>query len=297
MYLPPLDSLRCLEAAAQLGSFRAAARSVALTPAALGQRIRLLEDQLGVPLFVRTTRSLRLTPAGMALLPHARSTLAAAELCVRAARGDSAPPPFDLVLGTRHELGISYLLPIREEISASQAGMDLHFYFGSGEDLLQRIRSREVDCAVTSSRLDDPTLEGIELHREPYTFVGSAKLLRKVPLNKPEEAVGHCLLDIAADRPLFRYWRDGQGAPPLRFLKMKRLGTIEAIRTLALQGEGVAVLPSYLVEPDLRAHRLLPVLPKWKAIADQFRLVSRADDPRRETFQAIAATLRSNPLR
>ena len=46
--LPSIDSLRCFQAAARLLNFRAAARSVALTPAALGQRIQKLEEQLGV---------------------------------------------------------------------------------------------------------------------------------------------------------------------------------------------------------------------------------------------------------
>ena len=54
--LPSLDNLRCFVAAAQSSSFRAAARVVALTPAALGQRIKQLEEQIGVPLFERTTR-------------------------------------------------------------------------------------------------------------------------------------------------------------------------------------------------------------------------------------------------
>lgn len=71
--LPSLDSLRCFAAAARLLNFRAAARTVALTPAALGQRIQKLEEELGAQLFRRTTRSVALTEAGLALLPAASS--------------------------------------------------------------------------------------------------------------------------------------------------------------------------------------------------------------------------------
>src|SRR4051794_27550424 len=108
MQLPSLDSLRCLDAAAALGSFRAAAKAVALTPAAVGLRIKQLEDQLGVTLFARSTRSIRLTQEGTAVLAQARVAIQAAEGVVRAARGDAAPVPFDYVIGTRHELGLSF---------------------------------------------------------------------------------------------------------------------------------------------------------------------------------------------
>jgi DNA-binding transcriptional LysR family regulator len=53
--LPSLDSLQCFERAARLLNFRKAARAVGLTPAAFGQRIQKLEDQLGAKLFARTT--------------------------------------------------------------------------------------------------------------------------------------------------------------------------------------------------------------------------------------------------
>src|SRR5688500_3165651 len=111
MNLPSLDSLACFEAAARLLHFRGAARAVALTPAALGQRIRQLEEQLGVRLFHRTTRTVQLTEAGLALLPAARKALEAASECARAARGEVGPPPLELVLGTRLELGVSWISP------------------------------------------------------------------------------------------------------------------------------------------------------------------------------------------
>ena len=105
--LPPLESLRCFVEASRLLNFRAAARGVALTPAALGQRIKQLEDIVGRPLFTRTSRKVVLTEAGLALQPVAREALEAADRCLRAARGELAPPPQEITIGTRHELGMS----------------------------------------------------------------------------------------------------------------------------------------------------------------------------------------------
>src|SRR3954468_20713284 len=101
--LPDLVSLQCFVEAAHATSFREAARAVALTPAAVGQRIQKLEDELGVVLFRRTHRSVQLTLEGLRLLPAAEAALRAARACTSAAHEGGAPP-LDLTIGTRQEL-------------------------------------------------------------------------------------------------------------------------------------------------------------------------------------------------
>ena len=297
--LPAIDSLRCFAAAAKLLHFRAAARSVALTPAAFGQRIKQLEEQLGVTLFARTTRSVQLTEAGLALLPVAERTLLAASECVRvAAAPDRARSPVDVVLGTRHELGLSWILPELDPLARAHPWLRLHLYFGSGSDLLLRVRSMEIDCAVTSTPLSDAKLDAIPLHREDYVLVGAKKLLAGRPLARAEQAEEHTLLDLDASLPLFRYFRDApRGGNRLRFASILRLGTIEAIRARAVAGAGVAVLPEYLVREDLAKKRLVRLFPRVALLPDWFRLVFRADDARRPIYERIAEHMVACPLR
>lgn len=297
--LPAVDSLRCFVAAAQTLNFRAAARLVALTPAALGQRIRAMEDQLGAALFARTTRSVTLTRAGMDLLPRARAALSAVEDCVRAARGDLAAAPVELVLGTRHELGLSWIVPQLDELARAHPEVTLHLYFGGGgDDLSLRLRTHEIDCAVTSARLNDPRLASVQLHPEHYVFVGSRAMLAEAPLTRAEHASRHTLLDASADLPLFRYWRDAPGGGDrLRFARVRRVGTIAAIEAMVLAGAGVAVLPRYLVGRALRRRALREILPGVRPLSDHFRLVFRIGDPRQALFEAIAVTMRRTPLR
>jgi len=296
--LPDLDSLHCFTAAARLLSFRAAARAVNLTPAALGQRIKSLEEQLDVRLFHRTTRSVALTEEGMRLLPFAQQTLAAGTAFIRAGQGQVGPAPMELVIGTRHELGMSWVVPMLDVLQKRHPQLTTHLYFGSGDDLLLRVRTLEIDAAITSSRLTDPKLDAIRLHREDYVFVGAPRLLQKKPLRRPEQARDHVLLDVADTMALFRYWRDAPGGiDSMAFAAVRRLGTIAAIRALALRGAGVAVLPLYFVRDDLKKKRLRRLLPKIEALHDSFRLVFRSDDPRRSTLEAVAATLAEQPLR
>lgn len=295
-FLPP-DSLRCFVEAARLLNFRATGRAVGLTPAAVGQRIRQLEELLGVKLFHRTTRAIVLTEAGLAMLPYAERALEAGAACIKAARGDLGPPAMELTLGTRHELGLSWVVPALPKLRAAHPGLTLHLYFGSGPDLLLRVRSLDIDCAVTSSRLSDPKLEAVRLHEETYAFVGQHKLLADKPMRRSEDAARHVLIDTNEALPLFRYWRDAPGAfDSLAFGSVLRIGTISAIRQLVLQGEGLAVLPHYFVRDDLDAKRLARVFPRVKPLTDSFRLVYRADDPRASVYAGLAGTLRSWPL-
>src|SRR5687767_6634707 len=112
MDVPDLESLACVDALARTLRFRAAAQSMALSPAAFGKRVQQVEEHLETPIFVRTTRKVQLTPAGAALMPRIRRLLKEAQSLKGAARGTA--PPVDVVVGTRHELGMSWLLPARE---------------------------------------------------------------------------------------------------------------------------------------------------------------------------------------
>lgn len=296
--LPSTDSLRCFAVAARLLNFRAAARTVGLTPAALGQRIRQLEEQLDVKLFQRTTRTVTLTQAGLSLLPRAEQCLALAQDCVRAARGEDGPPTMDITIGTRHELGLSWIVPQLERLTRENPSLDFHLYFGSGVDLLLRVRTMEIDCAVTSSHVTDPKLDAVRLHLEDYVFVGAERLLRKNPLTLDEHAHRHTLLDINAELSLFRYFRDAPGGGDrLRFGRITRLGSIEPIRQRVADQAGVAVLPRYLVRGELSRNEFRPIFPKVELLSDYFRLVFRADDPRRPIFERIAGTMMKTPLR
>ncbi len=297
MSLSSLDNLRCFLEAARAKNFRRAAHAVALTPTAFGQRIKQLEEQLGTRLFARTTRSVALTEHGLALVPVAERCLAAADECAAIARGPTEHPPTDLTLGTRQELGMSWVLPQRGALMRARPWLNLHLYFSSGPDLLLRVRTLDIDCAITSTPFSDPKLDSLQLHREDYVFVGASKLLARLPLRRPEHARSHTLIDASPEMPLFRYWRDAPGGGDrLRFRRGSWLGSTAAIRHQVLEGAGVAVLPLHFVRRDLASRRLRTIFPRVTPSHDYFRLVFRAADPRRAIFEALALDLAKHPL-
>ena len=284
--LPDLESLRCFVAAAELLRFRAAARQVALSPAAFSERLRRLEDQLGERLFERTTRNVSLTPAGQRLLPHARSVLRAAMACAEHARGDGAPVPFSLTIGSRYELALSWLCPLLTPLSRALPERTVHLYLGDTQDLLARVRSGDIDAAVLSARLAEPGLSAQPLHEERYVFVAA-------PVHDAD-----VLVDVSPDLPLFHYLLEALGpARQWAFGRHEYMGGIGAIRSRVLQGVGVAVLPEYFVQADLDQGRLQRLLPDQELRTDTFRLIWKSANPRKERLVELAAALRAHPLR
>ena len=168
--------------------------------------------------------------------------------------------------------------------------LSMHLYFGSGPDLLLRVRTMEIDCAITSSRFTDPKLDAFRLHREDYAFVGAAALLKACPLKRDADAEGHALLDVSADLPLFRYFRDAPGGGDrLAFPRIVRLGSIEAIRDARAPRRGrrgLAALPG--ATGPRRAGRSAASSRSSSCSHDWFRLVFRADDARRSVYERLA---------
>jgi LysR family transcriptional regulator, glycine cleavage system transcriptional activator len=296
--LPDIESLRCFIEAANHLNFRAAARVVGITPAALGQRIRKLEAEFEQSLFERNTRKVIITEAGLALLPVALKTVEAANECIRAASGNLEPVPIDMTIGTRHELGLSWIVPMLPTLEETFPGVTFHLYFGSGQDLERQVHSGAIDCAVSSRRITDPKFNAFRLHPEDYVFVGSKELLDRQPIELHVDTASHVILDTGADLSLFRYWRDAPGgSDSLNFLRLRELGTIAAIKSLVLNGQGIAVLPLYLVQKELDDGALRVILPEIKPLNDYFKLIYRNDDRRQALYQTLASLMATIPLR
>ncbi|MFO0600985.1 MAG: LysR family transcriptional regulator [Myxococcaceae bacterium] len=289
-----LDSVRCFEAAATTLNFRAASRRVFLSPAAFSDRLRRLEAELDVRLFERTTRKVVLSEAGQRLLPMARELLEGEARLKAVGKAPSRAAPFELFIGTRYELGVSWLCPALEDLAAQRPERTLHLYNGDTPDLLQRLERGDVDAIVASMRLTSPNLTYAALHPEEYVFVSKRPTLRR-----REDASSHVLVDVSRDLPLFRYFLDAlPNAEPWPFQRVEYLGGIGNIRRRLLDGGGrVAVLPHYFVERDLAAKKLVRLLPSVRLRGDSFRLVWRKDHPRGPEMLKLAEALRAHPLR
>ncbi len=293
-----VESVRCFAAAATHLNFRAAARSIPISPAAFGQRIARLEASLGVQLFHRTTRKVELTSAGERAAIAAERLFASVASFRHAILDPNEPTPFTLTIGTRFELGISWLTPSLTLLAAHRPERTLHLSFGDTVEVQDRVSRGIIDAAVTSSRTIPTEIEYEVLHEEEYVFVGQTAEFQDDPSINPRRARNFVLLEISPDLPLLEYFlRSQRTGQPWRFRRMEYLGTTSAIRLRTLEGAGIAVLPRYFVAEDLQRGDLLELNHSGRMYTDAFRLIWRANHPHRADLTELASELRKIPLR
>ncbi len=139
----PLNGLRVLDAAARHLSFTRAADELAVTPAAVGQQIRALEDTLGVVLFRRTTRGLELTPEGEAGLAALRNGFLQFEEAVRAMQAGQSSK--SLTIAAPRDLSEKWLLPRLADIARSDG--ELRFVLINADEAID-FTEANLDLAI-----------------------------------------------------------------------------------------------------------------------------------------------------
>ncbi|KHK03105.1 LysR family transcriptional regulator [Desulfovibrio sp. TomC] len=235
------------------GSFSAAARDRAVTPSAIVRQINTLEQELGVPLLIRSTRSLTMTDAGQSLFERAKrllDDLADAHAEVSAFHG--------LVAGTLRvacfpTFGKRYVLPVLAKLQAEYPSLKVELDLNEklGDPVLERL-----DVVIRMGELPDSTLIAAKLAPLNRVLAASpAYLGRKGVPSDVAELAGHRLLDKLHRADLLG-WSDVLGRPaaevsndPVAF----RSDDFEALRGAAIAGMGVTFLPTWVVGPDIKA--------------------------------------------
>lgn len=294
--LPDLTTLQCFLALSRHLNFRAAARAVSLSPAAFGERIKRLEEEVGAPLFERTTRQVKLTALGATLRPHAQDLIERGWRWADVANDSHQASPYELRIGTRFELGMSWLVPSLTTLETKRPERSINIKWGTDDELLRLLTTGELDAMISSVRLNDPSLRVAPLHREDYVFVSSSQL--KIPAElSAADAPSLTLIDTEAHCPLFRYFLDALSSGELwRFKRVEEMGTIGAVRARVKEGVGVAVLPRYFVQRDLEDGSLTQLCADITLHHDFFRLVWHAEQVQAHLLHELVEDLSAIPL-
>jgi LysR family glycine cleavage system transcriptional activator len=277
---PPLNALRAFEAAARHLSFKRAAEELFVTPAAISQQVKTLEDYLGVELFRRLTRAIELTSAAKAMLPKLRegfdcfaAGLAQARRAEERGRiAVSAPPNFVA----------RWLMPRLRSFTASYPQYDLRII-----GTLRAIDSPEHEAPLEPGRADVEAKVGVRygigdypgsavdlLFRPSYVPVCSPKLLGRGPaLRKPSDLKFHTLIHDDSspgdeERPGWEEWLAIAGAKGVDASRGPRFSNASLVHEAAIDGLGVALALRPLVDSDILEGRL--VVPIERAVPTMF---------------------------
>ncbi|WP_211177070.1 LysR family transcriptional regulator [Pseudonocardia acidicola] len=237
--------LRQFVAVARTEHVTRAADDIGVPQPTLSRGIARLEAELGIALFVRSGRTLHLTPAGRAFLRHAERALAELEAGARELVGDIDAEHGRVALGFLHTLGSEAVPRLLREFRAEHPGIRIDLAQGGHAVLLDRLRGGEVDLCLTSPLPDEPGLAVATMHEQ--------ELRLAVPAEHPlaERRSGLRLADAAGAqfvgflpgfglRSIVEAWCREAGFEP-RFAFEGE--DVETLRGLVGAGLGVALLP------------------------------------------------------
>jgi len=249
--LPSLAAIRVFEAAARLMSFTKAAAELGMTQAAVSYQIKLLEERLGAPLFLRQPRALALTEAGQWLAPR---TSEAFELLRDAFGRFAEREQGTLIINTMHTFAAQWLAPRLGvyQLTHPKTAVQL--------ETTQRVvdfSREEVDVAIRSGKGRWPGLLSYKLLDVRYTLMVSPALARKVGgFKTPEDMFKVDLLDPGD--VWWEGWFKSCGQPIERLDKgAAPLGLQVITASAAIAGRGAALLVPEFFEQEVRDGRLM----------------------------------------
>ncbi|MCC6558656.1 MAG: LysR family transcriptional regulator [Polyangiaceae bacterium] len=165
---------------AEEGSLSAAARALGMTQPTLGRQVTALEEELGVALFERVGRSLRLTAGGADLLDHVRGMGEAANRVSLSASGQSQTIEGAITITASEVISAFLLPPVLARLRREHPGVEIKIV---ASNAVRDLRRREADIAVRSGKPTDPNLIALRLRDTParlYAARGYLKQLGKV---------------------------------------------------------------------------------------------------------------------
>jgi LysR family glycine cleavage system transcriptional activator len=246
-----MSAVRVFEAAARHQSFTRAAEELGMTQAAVSYQIKMLEDRIGAPLFVRMPRQVTLTAKGRQLAP---AVTEAFETLRAAFSGIEEAVQSVLTITTLTTFAANWLIPrlgrfqqlhpdIAVQISVSAQIVD----FGQSE----------FDIAIRSGNGDWPGLEAHLLFPNLFTPVCSPDLIRGVNLREPLD-----ILNFPIISPSDPWWRDWFAAAGIENIDLSHfpdnsLGIQQFEGMAAIAGQGFALINPYFFPGDLAAGRLV----------------------------------------
>lgn len=259
-----LNALAIFAKVVEERSFSAAARALKMPVSTVSRRVAELEEQLGVRLLERSTRSLRVTDVGTEVLEHARHS---AELCeaVDSLISNSLSDVSGVVrLCTPPSISDSLIVPLVSAFRASYPAVRINVRV---TERLAHSVAEDIDLAFRVGRFIHPDLVTRTLLTYRHQVVASPTYLAAhQPPHAPRDLLDHRLLAFSFWRPDYSWTfvnADGGRKEEIQFEPCIAMNDYAALATALLAGSGIGELPP-IVQPELMRKGLLTeVMPEW----------------------------------
>lgn len=269
--LPSLNALRAFEAAARHESFARAAEELHVTPAAISQQIKLLEDYLGLTLFLRG-KNLRLNESARLSLPQLTAAFDQLEHAVQRLRVQPQDGP--LVVSAPPTFSARWLITRVDDFYARHPDIELRMLATRRK---VNFEVEDVDVAVRFGPGDYPGLHSERLMQEAIIPVVAPKLAER--LQRVEDLLECTLLhdesqDWDPTFPDWDTWLSSLGLQPKTPLRIRHIDDNNLILQAVGNGMGVALTWYSLVADDLREGRLVRLFDQTLPTTHSYHLVT-----------------------
>lgn len=257
---PPMDRLlwmHCFTRAVETGSFSAVARELRIGQPNVSRHVAALEKHLGVRLLHRSTRTLSLTPEGERYYLETRRALEAIAEAEANARGEDAPQGL-LRVACPTALARFKLLPLVKPFLERYPALELDLQIADHTiDLVEG----GVDIAIRVGELKDSSLKARRIGTARRICVAAPAYLaaRGEPQSPAELATHDCIrYSLLATGNVWPF-----ESQPVAVGGRLRVSTPDAVRTMAIEGLGIAMAPGWLFEDALDSGELRQILVEW----------------------------------
>jgi len=269
-----LQHLLSFTQAAAQGSFSAAARVLGLTPAAISKNVARLEGELGVRLFQRSTRQLRLTESGEALLQQVDGPLASLQTALSGVRRGDESPAGTLKVSMGPGFGRNFIVPLLPDFLARYPAVVPDWHFDNRQ---VNIVGEGFDAAIGGGFALPPGVVARELAPVHIVAVASPAYLqdRDLPRSPQDLAGFDGIVRRSSPTGRVRPWtlRSRRAAEQVVPCKPRLVfSDPEAMALAARLGLGVALLPMPFAFGHIRSGELVRLLPGWYSDAGPLSL-------------------------
>lgn len=257
---------------AQAGSFTQAARFLKMPVSTVSRRVAELEAQLGVSLLLRTTRSLKITEAGRAYLEHGRTIAAELEKAEALATNLQSIPQGTLKITATTDFGNQFLGKIVCDFLKANPRVQADVVLTERVvDLIEE----GFDLAVRIGELDDSTYLARKVGSADMQLYASPEFLKNQgePKSCADLSKFECIRFTGAEEPSQWHLKGPRGAMTVQVSGRVFSNNMAFIRDLALSGKGIALMPYFLCEEDLKSGTLKMVLKDWVHVSGPIHVV------------------------
>lgn len=189
-----LRHLRYFIMLAEVQSFTKAAAKLFTAQPSLSQQIKDLEQEVGVALFDRSARQIRLTAEGEAFLPHAMSAIESAKLAVAAARQIAQQKDNQIHIGFLNVAELKVMPNILAQLKQAIPDLKIHVHSLTCTEQIQKLKNAELDLSFTRYYIDHPDFDNQHVLTEQIYLVGAAYLYPTERVLKLQELKNHTLI-------------------------------------------------------------------------------------------------------